>query len=132
MTPTLIILTWITVLAGKIVLDYHLIVHEKKSPNHAIEIGIVVLIAFFHQWLSGVNKIEEWELAGWILLFQASSWLVFFDGILNLSLNRPWFSYGETAWIDRQFQKLGMGAYVMSRVFALVLMVTAIIQIYKY
>lgn len=132
MNPFLILFTWFVVLAGKIVLDYHLIVHEKKSPNHALEIGIVVLIAFFHQWLSGVNKVEEWELAGWVLLFQTTSWLSFFDGILNLTLNRPWFSYGETSLIDRMFQKLGMGTYVMSRVFAFVLMIVAIIQIFQY
>lgn len=132
MTPTLIILSWITVIEGKAVLNWHRIEQENKPIKHGLELVIVAIVALVHQALSGVNKIEEWELAGWILLFQVSSFALLFDLSLNLMRGKEPLYYGKTSVIDRLFHKLGNGAYLMYKVFALVIMVTSIIQIYKY
>jgi hypothetical protein len=124
MNTLFICITWFIVIALKAYIDYYQIEIQKKNIKHGFEILLVAIVAFFHQWLSGVNKIEEWELAGWILLFQTMSYWAFFDASLNLMRGN--------AASDKLFKKLGMGTYFMSKVFALILMITAIVQLYKY
>lgn len=131
MNTFFIVVTWFIVIALKAYMDFHQIEIQKKNIKHGFEILLVAMVAFFHQWIAGVNKIEEWQFAGTILIFQASSYFLFFDASLNLMRGREIFYYGKEAWTDRLFQKLGMGAYVMSKIFALVLMVTAVIQLTK-
>jgi hypothetical protein len=131
MNTFFITLTWFIVIALKAYIDYYQIEIQKKNIKHGFEILLVAIVAFFHQVLSGVNKIEEWELAGWILLFQTMSYWAFFDASLNLMRGKEVFYYGEDAASDRLFQKWGTGTYFMSKIFALVLMIAGIVQLTK-
>lgn len=132
MNTFFITVTWLIVIAVKVAIDAHQIEIKKKNINHGFELALVVIMAVIHQGLSGVNRIEEWELAGWILLFQTMSYWLLFDGLLNLMRDKEFFYIGENAASDKLFKNLGMGAYFMSKVFALVLMIVAIVQISKY
>lgn len=132
MNTFLIVITWLTIIAAKVFIDWSIIERDKKKIRHGFEIVIVAIVAVIHQALSGVNNIEEWELAGWILLFQTMSYFLLFDLSLNLMRGKEPFYFGKNAASDRLFQKLGNGTYFMTKVFALILMITAIVQIYKY
>lgn len=132
MNTFFITVTWLIVIAVKVAIDAHQIEIKKKNINHGFELLLVAIMAVIHQGLSGVNRIEEWELAGCILLFQTMSYWLLFDGLLNLMRDKEFFYIGENAGSDRLFKKLGMGAYFMSKVFALVLMIVSIVQISKY
>lgn len=103
MTPFLIILFTLTVIIGKALWNWYLIEKEKKSPKHGLELVIVALLFF----------------------------AAFFDLFLNTFRGLPPLHYGEKALIDKLFQKLGIGAYVMYKIFALILLVTATVQIFK-
>jgi hypothetical protein len=131
MKPLFIFITWIIVIELKAWVDFYQIEKLKRKISHGFEIGVVAIIAVLHQALSGVNKIEEWELAGWILLFQTMSYWTFFDASLNLMRGKEVFYYGENAASDRLFQKWGTGTYFMSKIFALVLMIAGIVQLTK-
>lgn len=131
MSALLIILTWLPVIPGKSSIDWYLIEVKKKNIRHGLEITIVAIIAFFHHVLSGVNRIEEWELAGYILMFQTMSYWAFFDASLNLMRGKEVFYVGENAASDKLF-KNKIPIYFMTKVFALVLMVVSIVQIFKY
>lgn len=133
MNTFLIVITWLTIIAAKVFVDWSIIERDKKKIRHGLEIVIVAIVAVLHQALSGVNKIEEWELAGWLLLFQTASYFFFFDFSLNLMRGKELFYYGKTAWTDKMFHKIGGdGPYLMSKIFALVLMIVAIVQLIKY
>jgi hypothetical protein len=132
MKPLFIFITWIIVIELKAWVDFYQIEKLKRKISHGFEIGVVAIIAVLHQALSGVNKIEEWDLAGWILLFQTMSYWLLFDLSLNLMRGKEPFYYGKNAASDRLFQKLGNGTYFMTKVFALVLMIVAIFQLIKY
>lgn len=131
MNTLFIIITWLIVIAVKVAVDSYQIEVQKKNIRHGFELFLVAITALLHQALSGVNRIEEWEFAGWILLFQTMSYWLLFDGALNLMRDKEFFYIGENAASDKLFKKLGMGAYFMSKVFALVLMITAIVQLTK-
>jgi hypothetical protein len=132
MKPLFIFITWLVVIELKSWVDFYQIEKLKRKISHGFEIGVVAIIAVLHQGLSGVNKIEEVELAGWILLFQTMSYWLLFDLSLNLMRGKEPFYIGENAKSDKLFRKLGMGTYFMSKVFALILMIVAIVQLIKY
>lgn len=131
MSTLFIIITWLIVIAFKVGFDSYQIEVKKKNIQHGFELLLVAITALLHQALSGVNRIEEWEFAGWILLFQTMSYWLLFDGALNLMRDKEFFYIGENAASDKLFKKLGMGTYFMSKVFALILMITAIVQLTK-
>lgn len=128
MNPFLIILTWITVIEAKAVHDWHRIEKLKKKIYHGFEIGVVAIIAVLHQGLSGVNKIEEWELAGTILIFQLSSFYLLFDLSLNLMRRKEIFYVGNTSAIDKfmwRYPAIHLGA----KVFCLVFVIWSVIEL---
>lgn len=130
MKPLLIILLWIVVIVLKSYIDYYQIEKQKKNIRHGFELLLVAIVAFFHQWLSGVNKIEEWELAGTILIFQLSSFYLLFDLSLNLMRGKEIMYVGQTSAIDKFMWKYP-AIHLGTKLFCLVFVVWSVIELYN-
>lgn len=130
MTPFLVILFTLTVIAGKAVFDWFLIVKQKKSPKHGFELAIVAVLFFMIQ-ATVIRRIYQWELAVNILLFQVTSFWLLFDGTLSVLRGLNWWYIGETSATDRWFKRAGIGPYFMTKLFALILCTYSVIWIYR-
>lgn len=133
MNPFLIIITWpLVVIFGKAVLNWFQIEKQKKYPKHGRQIAVVAVISLLYQALSGVNKIEEWELALTILLYQASTYWFAFDYTLNKLRGKHGLYIGipdeKDAWTDQVFYKYP-SAYLMSKIFMVPFIIYGIVWI---
>lgn len=134
MTPIgatiLITLTWIVfVIFGKAVLNNWRL-NRHKHIYHGWEMVGVIFLAIIHGGLSGVRKADDYALT--MLIFQASSFWLLFDGILSTLRHKPWLYIGKTALTDRFFRKIGMSFYPWSKIVALIFTIYGVINIYNY
>jgi hypothetical protein len=121
-------LGWLALIALNVFIDFKLI-KSGKGVNHVFETVIRIMAAILYAGLLfGVRRPDEH--AGWVALFQATSFWLFFELGLNLSRGLEPFYIGETALSDRFFRK-NMPVYLGLKLFALVLLITSIIQLLK-
>lgn len=134
MTPFLVILFTLTVLFGKAVWNWYQIEKQNKRPKHTLQMVPVALLMFAIQAMV-VRRIEQWELAGTILLFQASIYWFLFDGVLNKMRGKHWLYIGipdgEDALSDQLFYKLGGSMYLWSKIVMIPLIIYGVIWTYR-
>lgn len=90
---------WVLIVGAWVLIDWYQIVRLKRSINHLVEfmlrgaMGIIygVLIFNVQMGMSGM----------WVLLFEATSFYLFFEIALNLSRGLAFDYIGHTSAIDR-------------------------------
>lgn len=135
MNPTLVITSFFLILILKAIIDQHIILDRKESPDHPFELLIVVIVTMAHgAFIARVHTPENWvpdDYTMAVLLFYPTAWWAFFDGVLNKLLKRDWFAIGNTSKTDRLFQRLGKPTYIITKGVAFALMIASIVIIYK-
>lgn len=133
MTPFLIILLSLTVIFGKAVYNWFQIKKQKRFPKHGRQILIVAVLYFAIQF-TVVRRIEQWELAGTILMFQACTHWFLFDFILNLMRRKHPLYIGipdkEDAFTDQFFFKYP-SFYVWSKIAMIPFIIYSIVWIFR-
>lgn len=134
MTPIgatiLITLTWIVfVIFGKATLDNWQL-NRHRRIRHGLELVGVIFLAIIHAGLCGVRRADDYALT--MLIFQASSFWLLFDGLLSLMRGKPWFYIGKLALTDRFFRKIGMSFYPWSKLVALIFTIYGVVNIFNY
>jgi hypothetical protein len=128
MTPLIQMLGWLALIGVNVLIDYRLI-KSGKGVNHVFETIIRIAAGILYAGLLfGVRRPDEH--AGWVAMFQATSFWIFFELGLNLSRGLEPFYVGETAKSDRFFRN-NMPIFLMLKVFALVFLITSIVQLLK-
>lgn len=131
MTPLGIIVIWLLVIELKVSIDWWQIVKLKRNIAHGWELSAVIFIYIFYGiYVAQIRAADWWAID--VTVFAASSYWLLFDGLLSWHRGLNFFYLGKNANSDRFWNKMGIGAYFMSKVFALVLVVYGIVNIVKH
>jgi hypothetical protein len=90
---------WLLIVGAWVLIDWYQIVRLKRSINHLVEfilrgaLGLLYGIVIFNvqMGMSGV----------WVILFEATSFYLFFELVLNLARGLAFDYIGRTSAIDR-------------------------------
>jgi len=94
MTPLQIILYWPIIILIKTLVDFWQ--HKTgRKIKHGIEFWAMVFVAFFYQVAAGIRREEQWELAGFILMYQFFSYVALHDLLIN-----TWMGKSALHWND--------------------------------
>lgn len=134
MNPLITITSFWIFIFIKAFIDKELFIDKGKSPNHMVEIVMVIGATIVHAGLiAQVHTPKNWvpdDYTMSVLLFYPMAWWTFFDGILSKLRGLKFFYIGHTAWSDRLFQRLGKPSYIISKVVAMALMIVSIYIMY--
>lgn len=125
------IVIWILVIELKVAIDWYQIVKLKRNIFHGLELGAVIFVYILYGiFVAQIRAADWWAID--VTVFAASAYWLLFDGLLSWHRGFNFFYLGKNANSDRFWYKLGMSAYFMSKVFALVLVVYGIVNIVKH
>lgn len=131
MTALGIIVIWLLFIELKVSLDWLQIVKLKRNIAHGWELGAVIFVYIFYGiYVAQIRSADWWALD--VTVFAASAYWLLFDGLLSWHRGLNFFYLGKNANSDRFWNKMGIGAYFMSKVFALVLFVYGVVNIVKH
>lgn len=131
MNALLIILIWLAVIEAKVLIDYYQIEKLKQNIKHGFELLAVIFIYIFYGiFVAHIRAADWWALD--VTVFAASAYWLLFDGLLSWHRGLNFFYLGKNAKSDRFWNKMGIGAYFMSKVFALVLFIYGVVNIVKH
>lgn len=125
---TLQVTGWMALIVLNVIYDNR---HYTKI-NHTVEFIIRVGVGIVYAGLA--FHVREW---GWwavdVAIFMATSFYLFFELLLNVSMGLHPLHLGTTAAIDKFIRKNlgGQQGYIMLKIFTLVLFVYSIINVYR-
>jgi len=123
---TLFLLLWLIPIAVNVYID-----RNGHKPNYIIVFIVRGMVAILHAALFNPHNVYDWLP---ILIFQVTSFWIFFELALNFVRNNPLMYYdnseGDSGFIDRFFKVVGMEAHFIAKVLCFVVMVFSIIVLY--
>lgn len=125
---TLQITGWFAFILANVIYDNR----HYRNINHSIELIIRIGVGILYAGLAfGVRSADEWALH--VILFMWTSFYLFFELLLNVSMGLHPLYLGSTATIDKFIRKYlgGQQGYLMLKIFTVVLLIYSTIQIYK-
>ena len=128
MTPLQIILYWPIIILIKTLVDFWQ--HKTgRKIKHGIEFWAMVFVAFFYQVAAGIRREEQWELAGFILMYQFFSYVALHDLLINTWMGKGPLFIGTTAWWDVHVWHRWPNFYTWSKIIALILSIISAVWI---
>jgi len=119
---------WLALILINVYIDWRLI-KSGKGVNHVVETVIRIAVGILYAGLVfGVRRPDEHFQ--WVALFEATSFYLFFELLLNKARGLDWFYLGNTAVTDRWFKK-NFPAYIGLKGFALALFLLSTWQLIK-
>lgn len=126
---TLKLLLWAAYVALDVWINFYIIEVNKSRPNYLlmnIWRGAAFILYGAFVW-DFQNQVWYWN----IFLYSVASFWLLFDLSLNIARKKhPLYIGAESGWIDR-FGFKNQGFYYMCKVFALIILVLATINIYN-
>lgn len=119
---------WLILIVANVYYDWKRISNH-KGINHVGETIARIFVGILYAGLVFQVRAAN-EHAQWVILFQVTSFWLFFEFLLNKARNLPAFYLGNTAKTDVWFKK-HFPIYAGLKLFALILFVTSVIQLIK-
>lgn len=125
--PTLQITGWFAFIIAKVYYDHK---HWGRI-NHVAGLILMITIGIMYEWIVFNTLSNGWIYFQDVTIFMVTSYWIFMEGLLHVSVGENWFYQGNTARLDRWFKK-NMGVYIGLKFFAAAMFIYSVIQIYKY
>lgn len=126
---TLKLFVWLLYIAFDVWINYQIIEVKKVRPNYLfLNITRGGIFILYGAWIWDFqNQVWYWN----IFLYSVASFWLLFDLSLNIARKKhPLYIGAESGWIDR-FGFKNRGFYYMCKVFAMIILVLATINIYN-
>lgn len=117
---------WFALIIGKVYYDHKHWGHINHVAGTVIMIALGIL---YEALVFQVFKDGVWFQD--VTIFMVTSYWIFMEGLLHISVGENWFYQGTTAKLDRWFRK-NMPYYYGLKLIAIVLFIYSVIQIYKH
>lgn len=112
---------------------------EGRKPNYEFEyfLRAMVGLAYLFVWVD--PKHPDYVLLFWLIVYEVTSFWIFFELVLNIIRKRPWLHYDYVeldsgridrgfAWLYRKFKTHAL--HVVAKVICFAIMVYSITRIY--
>lgn len=119
---------WFALIIANVYYDYRKI-RTNKGINHVAETIVRIFVGILYAGIVfGVRAPNEH--AQWVIIFQATSFFLFFELLLNLARGLHPFYIGKTSVIDK-FLDSHKFIWLFVKVVSLALFVTSVVQLIK-
>lgn len=125
------LLIWLVAIAANVYMD-----RKGRKPNY-LQMFIIRGIAAFLHWCMFVSDPSQVPLLINLIIFQVTSFYIFFELGLNIVRGRPWLHYdyveGDSGWIDRFWKNVyrKKKTHIYHHVFKLCVLILMCIAIYR-
>lgn len=121
----LIMTGWFALIIGKVYYDHK----HWGNINHVVGTTVMIFLGILYAgFVFRVFQDGKWFQD--VAIFMVTSYWIFMEGLLHISVGENWFYQGTTAKLDRFFRK-NMPLYLGLKLGAAVLLVYSMIQIFK-
>jgi len=92
-------LGWIVIIASWVWVDWYQIVKLRQTINHLVEVILRGMCGILYGAL--IFDAQPGMMGVWVILFEISSFYLFFEVALNLARRVAWDYLGQTSAMDR-------------------------------
>jgi hypothetical protein len=90
---------WLVIVGAWVLIDWYQIVRLKRSINHLVEFIIRCMVGILYGAL--VFDAQPGIMGVWVILFEATTFYLFFEFSLNLARGLAWDYIGRTSDLDK-------------------------------
>ncbi len=124
------LILWLLAIGANIIAD-----KDGRKPNYILMFILRAIAAILHGALFITESNSYWWQWWPVLLYQVTSFWLFFELGLNLIQHRPPLYYdhkeGDSGWIDRFFKWAGYSAHLAAKIICFLFLIFSIWKIYQ-